>query len=93
VHDTDPQDDAARARLDILRHTNDGFQTAEEDLRLRGAGDLLGLRQSGEGDYRVADVSRHAHLLVLATGQAASVRSPIPHVFQRLEAAAAIFRA
>jgi len=46
--------ETARARLALLRETNDGFRIAEEDLRLRGAGEVLGTRQSGEAAFRVA---------------------------------------
>ena len=46
--------ETTRARLALMRETNDGFRLAEEDLRLRGAGDFLGRRQSGEEGYRIA---------------------------------------
>jgi ATP-dependent DNA helicase RecG len=46
--------EAARARLALMRETNDGFRIAEEDLRLRGPGEILGTRQSGEEGFRVA---------------------------------------
>ncbi|MDZ7894518.1 MAG: ATP-dependent DNA helicase RecG [Sphingobium sp.] len=46
--------ETARARLALMRETNDGFRIAEEDLKLRGAGDLLGTRQSGEQSFRLA---------------------------------------
>jgi ATP-dependent DNA helicase RecG len=46
--------DVARARLTLMRETNDGFRIAEEDLRLRGPGEILGTRQSGEEGFRVA---------------------------------------
>lgn len=49
-----PLSETARARLTLLRETNDGFRIAEEDLRLRGAGDVLGTRQSGEARFRLA---------------------------------------
>jgi ATP-dependent DNA helicase RecG len=46
--------DVGRARLALMRETNDGFRIAEEDLRLRGPGEILGTRQSGEEAFRVA---------------------------------------
>ncbi|MCW8125459.1 ATP-dependent DNA helicase RecG [Microbulbifer halophilus] len=52
-----------RARLQALRQHSDGFAIAEEDLRLRGPGEILGTRQTGEIEHRVADLQRDAHLL------------------------------
>jgi ATP-dependent DNA helicase RecG len=46
--------ETARARLSLMRETNDGFRIAEEDLKLRGAGEILGTRQSGEAQFRLA---------------------------------------
>jgi ATP-dependent DNA helicase RecG len=46
--------ETARARLSLMRETNDGFKIAEEDLKLRGAGELLGTRQSGDSPFRIA---------------------------------------
>ncbi len=46
--------ETARARLALMRETNDGFRIAEEDLKLRGAGEVLGTRQSGEAAFRLA---------------------------------------
>ena len=62
--------DAARARLNIMRETDDGFRIAEEDLRLRGAGEVLGTRQSGLPAFRLADLAEHAELLAAARDDA-----------------------
>ena len=61
-----PLSAAAKARLEILRETDDGFRIAEEDLRLRGAGEVLGTRQSGLPTFRLADLAVHADLLAAA---------------------------
>ena len=61
-----PLGEAARARLEILRETEDGFRIAEEDLRLRGEGDVLGTRQAGAPGFRLARLEVHGELLALA---------------------------
>ena len=60
----------AKARLEVLRDTEDGFRIAEEDLRLRGGGELLGTRQSGLPEFRVADLALDADLLDAARDDA-----------------------
>jgi len=65
-----PLGEAASARIRILRETDDGFRIAEEDLRLRGAGELLGTRQSGFPDFRLADLAVHDELLATARDDA-----------------------
>jgi ATP-dependent DNA helicase RecG len=60
---TPPIGPLARERLDILRKTSDGFQIAEKDLELRGPGEVLGTRQTGLLQFRVADLARDQHLL------------------------------
>jgi ATP-dependent DNA helicase RecG len=65
-----PLGETARARLKTMRETDDGFVIAEEDLRLRGAGELLGKRQSGIPEFRIADLGVHADLLAAARDDA-----------------------
>ena len=64
---------AGRARLEILRETEDGFRIAEEDLRLRGEGDVLGARQAGAPGFRVARLEVHGDLLRAARAAAQAV--------------------
>jgi len=65
-----PLSEAAKSRLMILRQTEDGFRIAEEDLRLRGEGELLGTRQAGLPGFRLADLTAHARLLAIARDDA-----------------------
>ncbi len=59
-----------RERLRVLRETDDGFEIAEQDLRLRGAGDVLGTRQSGLPEFRLVDLEAHGELLAVARDDA-----------------------
>jgi ATP-dependent DNA helicase RecG len=61
-----PLNETGRRRLTTIRDTEDGFRIAEEDLAMRGAGDLIGTAQSGLPRFRVADLERQASLMVLA---------------------------
>ena len=65
-----PLSDTARERLAVMRRTEDGFVIAEEDLRLRGGGELLGTRQSGVPLFRIASLPEHQALLEAARDQA-----------------------
>ena len=56
-----------------MRETEDGFRIAEEDLRLRGEGEVLGTKQSGLPDFRLADPAAHASLLTLARDEARKI--------------------
>jgi ATP-dependent DNA helicase RecG len=70
----------ARQRLSTLRETDDGFLIAEEDLRLRGAGEVLGTRQSGLPTLRLADLAAHAELIAIAHDDARLVLDRDPHL-------------
>jgi ATP-dependent DNA helicase RecG len=65
-----PLGEAAKARLRILRETEDGFLIAEEDLRLRGSGEMLGTRQSGLPEFKLANLHLHADLVPIARDDA-----------------------
>lgn len=65
-----PLGETAKERLSIMRETEDGFLIAEKDLKLRGAGDILGVKQSGVINFRLADLSVHGELLATARDDA-----------------------
>ncbi|MBL0942366.1 MAG: ATP-dependent DNA helicase RecG, partial [Alphaproteobacteria bacterium] len=70
----------AKSRLNIMRLTNDGFKIAEEDLRLRGGGDPLGLRQSGLPALKLVDFAVHEDLLDLAHQDAKAILNIDPNL-------------
>ncbi len=73
-----PLGETARARLEMMRETEDGFLIAEKDLELRGGGEVLGARQSGAPEFRVAEVPSFAELLAAARDDARLVLSRDP---------------
>jgi ATP-dependent DNA helicase RecG len=73
-----PLGPTATARLKILRETDDGFRIAEEDLKLRGEGDVLGTRQSGMPGFRIARIDLHGKLLTAARDDATLILSRDP---------------
>jgi ATP-dependent DNA helicase RecG len=75
-----PLGEAAKARLATMRDTEDGFRIAEEDLRLRGEGDVLGTRQSGLPGFRVARIETHAGLLEAARDDARLILARDPEL-------------
>lgn len=75
-----PLGETAKARLKIMRDTEDGFVIAEEDLKLRGAGELLGTRQSGLPEFRLADMAEHGDLLAIARDDASVFLERDPHL-------------
>ena len=70
--------DETKERLEILNHSNDGFFIASEDLRLRGPGDLFGIRQSGILDFKIADVFQDAKVLKHAAEEAGRILKDDP---------------
>jgi ATP-dependent DNA helicase RecG len=75
-----PLGEIARQRLSIMRETEDGFRIAEEDLKLRGEGEVLGVRQSGTPGFQVARIEAHADLLELARDDARLLLSRDPEL-------------
>lgn len=75
-----PLGEVARARIEIMRDTEDGFRIAEEDLRLRGEGEVLGSRQSGTPGFRLAVIELHAELLAAARDDALLVHARDPEL-------------
>jgi ATP-dependent DNA helicase RecG len=74
----EPLGEIAKARLSIMRETEDGFRIAEEDLKLRGAGEMLGTRQSGLPLFRMADLSTDGDLLATARDDAQLILNKDP---------------
>ncbi|MCU0816577.1 MAG: ATP-dependent DNA helicase RecG [Cypionkella sp.] len=73
-----PLSESGERRLKILRDTEDGFRIAEEDLAMRGAGDLIGTAQSGLPRFRVADLERQAGLMAVAQSDARALLAADP---------------
>jgi ATP-dependent DNA helicase RecG len=75
-----PLGEAARARLEMMRDTEDGFLIAEKDLELRGGGEVMGARQSGAPEFRVAEVPGFEELLAAARDDARLVLNADPNL-------------
>ncbi|SFP48131.1 ATP-dependent DNA helicase RecG [Tranquillimonas alkanivorans] len=73
-----PLSATGRRRLEILRETEDGFRIAEEDLAMRGAGDVIGVAQSGLPRFRIADLERQSALMALAQSDARKLLADDP---------------
>lgn len=82
-----PLSERAKARLETIRETTDGFKIAEKDLELRGAGEIFGTRQTGEIAFRIADLVRDNHLLPRVQDAAEVIMAHhadlVPHLIDR----------
>jgi ATP-dependent DNA helicase RecG len=74
----EPLGEMSKARLNVIRETTDGFRIAEEDLKLRGEGDVLGIRQSGLPGYRIARSDVHGQLIAQARDEALRILKDNP---------------
>ena len=74
----EPLNEMSTARLKVIRETSDGFRIAEEDLKLRGEGDVLGIRQSGLPGYRIARSDVHGQLITQARDEALRIMKDNP---------------
>ncbi|RTE92630.1 ATP-dependent DNA helicase RecG [Bradyrhizobium sp. LVM 105] len=75
---SEPLGEMSKARLKVIRETTDGFRIAEEDLKLRGEGDVLGVRQSGLPGYRIARPEVHGQLIAQARDEALRILKDDP---------------
>ena len=73
-----PLSESGKRRLEILRETEDGFRISEEDLAMRGAGDVIGTAQSGLPRFQIADLERQAGLMELAQTDARKLLNDDP---------------
>ncbi len=79
-----PLSDTAKHRLKVIRETNDGFVIAERDLQLRGAGEVLGTKQTGASEYRIADIARDHEMLPLVQRTADELLYSEPAIVDRI---------
>ena len=79
-----PLSETAKLRLQVMRDSTDGFVIAERDLQLRGPGEVLGTRQTGESEYRMADLSRDHALLPLVQQTANDLLESNPDIVERI---------
>ncbi|HEU0083017.1 MAG TPA: ATP-dependent DNA helicase RecG, partial [Bradyrhizobium sp.] len=77
---SEPLNEMSTARLKVIRETTDGFRIAEEDLKLRGEGDVLGVRQSGLPGYRIARMDVHSQLIAEAREEALRIMKSNPEL-------------
>jgi ATP-dependent DNA helicase RecG len=75
-----PLSETGERRLTVIRDTEDGFRISEEDLAMRGAGDLIGTAQSGLPRFRIADLERQAGLMAIAQSDARRLLADDPNL-------------
>jgi ATP-dependent DNA helicase RecG len=85
-----PLSESGRQRLEIMRETEDGFRISEEDLAMRGAGDVIGTAQSGLPRFRIADLERQTALMALAQTDARKLLLDDPKLASARGAAARV---
>ena len=73
-----PLSETAKRRIKIMKETNDGFKIAEEDLDIRGSGEILGSRQSGIPEFKLSNLDIHKHLLEMAREEALNIVNTDP---------------
>ncbi len=81
-----PLSQTGKARLNIMRETTDGFRIAEEDLRIRGPGEVLGTKQTGGLQFRIADLERDSDWIPVAKEWAAILIHRYPQLVESLQA-------
>jgi ATP-dependent DNA helicase RecG len=79
-----PLSESAKQRLNILRETTNGFIIADKDLELRGPGEMLGTRQTGQMQFKIADLAKDAELLEQVPFAAKIINIESPEVIQPL---------
>lgn len=80
----EPLSDIATQRLTVIKENDDGFKIANEDLRIRGAGEMLGTRQTGEMAFRITDIERDAALLELGYAMAEDLIATKPKMVEEI---------
>lgn len=81
-----PLSETGKARLNIMRDTTDGFRIAEEDLRIRGPGEILGTKQTGGLQFRIADLKRDSQWIPIAKQWAVTMVAHHPALVEQLQA-------
>jgi len=81
-----PLSETGKARLNIMRDTTDGFRIAEEDLKIRGPGEILGTKQTGGLQFRIADLKRDSQWIPTAQEWAQQLVAENPQLVTALQA-------